>query len=409
MSKGSRGLLVAAIAVAVLALSIGALVVYRVLTKGSGYGHQDPNVGESAAEARIAYVSDLEGVAAVYTMSPEGQDVRRLSGDEQGFCLFPSWSPDGRLVASWCADENPFPFGTGDIGVVPRWPRDDPPVLNLYSSIARSGVWVFTADGSERALVSGDVSSVYAILPTWSPDGTRLAFAAASDPDAGTGAGTTIYIARADGTGIERRIGLPLEVRRLSWSPGGDDLLIVGGVPDAGSNVYLWSAEGQELIEVTRGAAAADWSPDGEEIVVTDTQSRRVLIISGDLEPRTVAQFGGFPLDIAWSPDGRQVAVGIAFGAQLGFPTSIHVVTLQSGEVTIAVDNEGWIARLGWSGDSTFLLFTLGRILHRRPDADLPNGNLWRYDLASEEREQFIDLEHAAEGVGFIGLGACSP
>ena len=377
-------------------------------SEGTG-GGQELDVGEAAAEARIAYISDLEGVAEVYAMSAQGLDVRRLSGDEQGFCLFPSWSPNGRLVASWCADENPFPFGAGDIGAVPRWPRDDQPVLNLYSSIVRSGVWVFTADGSERVLVSHDTSSVFAMLPTWSPDGSRLAFAAASNPDAGTGAGTTIYVARADGAGIERRIGLPMEIRRLSWSPGGDDLLIVGGVPGAGANVYVWSAEEQEMIEVARGAAAADWSPDGEEIVVADTQSRRVLIIGRDWEPRTIAQFGGYPLDVAWSPDGRQVAVGIAFVAQLGFPTSIHIVALESGEVTVAVDNEGWIARFGWSGDSTFFLFTMGRILHRRPGADLPNGNLWRYDLASEEREQFIDLEQVADGVGFVGLGACSP
>jgi Tol biopolymer transport system component len=122
-----------------------------------------------------------------------------------------------------------------------------------------------------------------------------------------------------------------------------------------------------------------------------------------------VAQFNEFPISVAWSPDGTRIAVGTVVAVQMGFPTSMHIVSLASGDVVTAVENEGWISQPGWSSDSTRLLFTMGRILHRRPGADLPNATLWSYEVASGQLEQLVDLEQMADGVGFVGLGVWSP
>ena len=46
----------------------------------------------------IAFVSDREGVDALYLMRPDGTDVRRLT-KELPPVSHPAWSPDGRRLA----------------------------------------------------------------------------------------------------------------------------------------------------------------------------------------------------------------------------------------------------------------------------------------------------------------------
>ena len=84
-------------------------------------------------------------------------------------------------------------------------------------AFARGGnVWTIGADGKgARVLLRGGYS------PSWSPDGTRLAFVSNRSGD------EEIYVAKADGTGVTRLTRLPgpdlspawsSDGRRLAWS-----------------------------------------------------------------------------------------------------------------------------------------------------------------------------------------------
>ncbi|MCK4451687.1 MAG: PD40 domain-containing protein, partial [Anaerolineae bacterium] len=331
------------------------------------------------SEPHIAFVSDMEGDVAIYVMDTDGSDRQRVSGPDQGLYFNPSWSPDGQLVA--------YVGGEGDV--------------------PDNGVWVAASDGAEHIHVSHAISNVFGIRPTWSPSGTLLAFVAGGEQAEEDGPGSTIHIAQADGGGITRSIPLPWMAHDLTWSPTGGVLLLVGDISDDDESSVQMLSIGEhngdeEITEMFRGALTADWSPDGEEVVVGDYTSNTILVVGRDQEPRTVAQLTLQPVAVSWSPDGVYVAVTTAGHHRTGYGDALYLVALETDEVTTVVENEGWVVLSNWSPDGSRLLFTMGP-LRQRPGVDLPYADLWLYDVASGELEQLTFSE------GFEGMGIWSP
>ncbi len=345
----------------------------------------DLAVDEQAADGvsagpRLAFVSDQEGGGPVYVMNEDGSNRQRISEPGLRTCLYPTWSPDEQRVLYWGTEEGTFK-GEGII----------------------AGVWVSAADGSEHARVNQDVDDVLTLPPPiWSPDGTRVVFVAGN----GAGDGSTIHIAWADGSGIERRIPLPWEIQSLAWSPVGDDLLFVSKMERSGEgSAHVWSSRTEEVTQIFAGTEAVDWSPDGSEFVVGDVAGKRVVIVKPGEEPRPVIPVAiGVPLVLAWSPDGTRVAIGIGPGDRRGTcfpiypPTSLYVVTLESGAVDTLTERQGRIQNANWTSDGSRLLYTFVN-LSGRPGEYYPWANLWSYDATSGELTQVTDEE------GFAGLG----
>ena len=386
MTNRENKLLVAILAVlAAGVLLTGGLAIYLTLTREDEDGETgdvtaEPTVTESAPSGlRIAFVSDREGDAAIYVMNTDtdGSNPQRVSASDQGFCLFPSWSPDGQRVAYVVLEEND------------STEEDD----------ADTGVWVTMANGPEPVRVGHAVSDALFIQPTWSPDGTLLAFVAQGETAEGDDS-SVIHIARADGSGLERSIALPWTVHHLAWSPAGDELLLVSETADDRMSVHVLSSDGGESTEVFRGAVSADWLPGGREIVVGDYTSQQILVVGRDQEPRPVAQLTMQPVEIAWSPDSAHVAVATAGHYRQEYATALHVAALETGEITTVAEGRGWLAWPRWSPDGKRLLFMWGA-MGRRPN--LPFADLWIYDVASGEMEQLTT------GEGFEGLGGWSP
>lgn len=389
MNWVDRLLILILVALSLSVLVTGGLVVYLTLARegeGTGGVAGEPTVAATApSEPRIAFVSDRGGDVAIYVMDTDGSNQQRVSGSDQGLYLHPSWSPDGRRVAYVGMEGDPFQ-------------RDNPDVK----------VWVSAADGSEHIHVSHAISNVFGIRPAWSPDGTLLAFVAEGDPAEQDGPACAIHIAQADGSGLEQSIPLPWMAYGLIWSPTGAALLFVSEIPDDESSVQVLFIRGdnrnedKEITEVFRGTLTADWSPDGEEVVVGDYTSNTIFIVGRDQEPRPIARTTLQPVEVSWSPDGAYIAVSTAGHYRQGYGNILHLVTLETGEVTTVVENGEWVGRPNWSPDSSRLLFTMGPMIERT-GADLPYGDLWVYDLTSG------GLEQLTIGGGFEGLGVWSP
>src|SRR5215212_7714360 len=144
---------------------------------------------------KIVFVSDRDGDNDIYTISPTGDNLKRLTNNSKND-RFPAWSPDGRKIV----------YSSG-----------------LRGTAYNEDIFVMNADGSgqthitdERSIsgtLEGDDSS-----PAFSPDGRKIVFVR-KDQNNPEG---DIYKIGADGTNLTRltRLGYD-EACCPTWSPDG--------------------------------------------------------------------------------------------------------------------------------------------------------------------------------------------
>ena len=155
--------------------------------------------------------------------------------------------------------------------------------LGLYPPVwSPNGLWLafIVRDGHSRILytvwAAGGVSpqriGETTALPSWSPDGERLAFA--------DGAG--IHTVRLDGTGLVQvwaKSEAHPPISQVSWSPDGSELLFIAvhetsGRDHEGVFVVRVDGSGMRRLPISRfwnwpwPPAWAVWSPDGSRIAV---------------------------------------------------------------------------------------------------------------------------------------------
>jgi TolB protein len=149
-------------------------------------------------------------------------------------------------------------------------------------------------------------------LPSWSPDGQRLAFASAS------GAGSAVVTADAGG-GPLRRLSRTGALSQVVWSPRGGRIAY-------GSRglLYVIRSDGKQRHAVGSGAEAA-WSPDGTRLAfVSSAVGGPIELVDAGGGGRTRLTSGRFDHSPAWSPDGSRLAFSRA--TTVGGPETLFVV-----------------------------------------------------------------------------------
>ncbi len=210
---------------------------------------------------RVAFSSNRAGSWDVFVVGIGGGQPVQITS-EPTHELHPSWSPDGRSLVFcrlnprsrqwelWVVDAaNPTAARFIGHGLMPEWsPTGD--VIAFQKPRERGerlySIWTvdyFQGEARNPTEVASDPEVAY-VSPTWSPDGTRLAFAAVVNPTGpivgGLGfkpASAQIWMVHADGSGRTPLTDGPFVAVIPRWSPDGR----IYFVSNRGGSDNVWS------------------------------------------------------------------------------------------------------------------------------------------------------------------------
>lgn len=260
----------------------------------------DPQIAPDGAQ--VAWVrTDTDPDANGYRSTIVVTDVDTGSGRDLCSGTHPRWSPDGRQMAYLAGDPEARKL-------------DDPAAAESFLD-GMPQLWVreLASNAEPRQLTSlrGGASA-----PTWSPDGSRIAFTTLVHPDRGLERSPV----EASDDPYERFNRDVLVVTKTSWKSDA-----IGLTGDYETQIAIVSPDGTSptrlVTNARHGLSAPAWSPDGRSLAASGNvtpngdQERRSAIYlidpSGDpAQPRELfwlAEMRG--ADVAWSPDGGRIAV----------------------------------------------------------------------------------------------------
>lgn len=199
---------------------------------------------------RIAFVrltrSLPETTVSLYTMDRLGRHAAPLVAD--GLDVSPAWSPNGRTIA---------------------FSRLAAPSL----PIEEATLYLADADGANVRQL-GD-AAVKGVSPAWSPDGTRLAFVSFVDHNSAACSADNcppngeIYVVDADGTGLARLTTSKADDEHPTWSPDGSRIAFASGFALRSQGHPSWlvtvPASGGKAARIGRFSGVLDpaWSSAG--------------------------------------------------------------------------------------------------------------------------------------------------
>ena len=192
---------------------------------------------------QIAFASTRSGSSQIYLVNIDGTDELQITNVEAGACQ-PSWSPDGQqlVFVSPCGGRGEF-------------------YETIYNE---SSLYLINADGTGLKQLTQAPGSDFE--PSWSPDGTRIAFTSVREGF------RQIYALDVESLDITLLTNTPdsVESSQPSWSPDGSRIAYT--VKRVGTfQVWAMADDGQEAVQLARsGQELWDflpaWSADGKTI-----------------------------------------------------------------------------------------------------------------------------------------------
>src|SRR5262245_20882521 len=269
-------------------------------------------------------------LVAVDPQTGEELVIVEASDIAPGRILNAAWSADGRWVAFdvspgraalWVvkadvkAEREPRPFAvtpgpwawsptTAQLAAVESGSEDGDSLILIDAA---------TGDVVDLGRVVGDLTTL-----AWSPDGTQIAYGTLlTRHECCRAADGSVYVVNVeDGSSrlLAEDVGYTYGIGgTILWSPDGNHVAIVG------YHLYLMDADGSGLRAIDDGVQDATWSSDGTKLAYATFPGPRqggvlrIWTVSPEDEaPFLVHEEPSFTeyetADLAWSPDGTQIA-----------------------------------------------------------------------------------------------------
>jgi Tol biopolymer transport system component len=282
----------ARLALIALTLALG-LVVLRAFPASAA------PAASASASGLIAFESDrpdpINPASDVFTMAADGSSVTQLtnSGNE------PAWNADGTKIA----------FSTNHNYGDPR-----ACLRNIFTMNA-DGTGVTWILGGEGCSSPATTSCSFSNFPSWSPDGTKIVYAGNDCVENGVRVPGGIFVVelatRARTRLTTNRVGFALDADP-SWSHDGTKIAFSRAEPD-GYHVYVVDPNGENLAQLDSlpGGSPA-WSPDDSKIAFISARDSNFEIWVMDADGTDPVQLthtsGATNLSPSWSPDGAKIA-----------------------------------------------------------------------------------------------------
>ena len=140
----------------------------------------------SPAGDRIVFSSDTAHVFDVYTVAPDGTDLRRITdhGHAAGYAWVPRWSSDASRITFYAA----------------------------FSSNGPGSIYWVSADGGQLYRVTRNPASGWDAFPDWSPDGQWIGFTRRA-------ADQQLFAVRPDGSNVTQLTNDPGDKVMARWQP----------------------------------------------------------------------------------------------------------------------------------------------------------------------------------------------
>jgi COMPASS component SWD3 len=222
----------------------------------------------------------------IYAVNADGSDDRRLIEAPVGLNHH-DWSPDAQTMAA--------------VG---------------YASQSTWSIYVFDLVGGELTRLT-NTPGVWDSEPSWSPDGTRIAF-------------TRIYPEQ-----------------------------------DEREEVWIMDADGGDQHWIGLEGFAAKWSPDGSRFIYTSNRSGNYEIYTSNIDGTDERQLTStsanesFP---TWSPDGSKIAYSASTGKWNTIENTktyeLYVMDADGSNVRQLTDNAAYDSNPRWSPDGSLIVFS---------------------------------------------------
>ena len=250
----------------------------------------------------------------------------------------------------------------------PAWSPD----CTKIAYIDAGALMVARADGSNAAAVLR-LAGTGLYRPAWSPDGTKIALSVLSW-EGGVGfqyQRRHIYVVNADGTNPTKITQGTVEDDSPTWSPDGTRIAFHRTTwqdrsvsPPVGTDRYIVIADpdGANQVEINQGGiweSRPAWSPDGTRFAIIANAQLAVMNVDGT-QLRSWGVAPHWLSSHSWSPAGTHITLSRVTGPRddlLAVDSDISIIDVATGDTTDITAAEGTEINPAWSPDGTRIMF----------------------------------------------------